>query len=208
MTSVVLPLFNEAESLATLHEELARAFADRPVEFVFVDDGSTDASWRVIRDLAAADPRVRAVRLRRNFGKAAALTAGFAEARGEVVLTLDADPSRTTRRRLGVSSVMPSQGALTWSRAGRRRPRPLQHKVGPSRLFNWVVSRWTGCHLHDHKLRVQGVSSRGPGRGRHLRRACTDSFRCSPTPGDSRLARSSSTTGPAGSGDRSMVWRG
>ncbi len=56
MTTVVLPLFNEAESLATLHQELARAFGDLPVEFIFVDDGSTDGSWRAVRELAAADP--------------------------------------------------------------------------------------------------------------------------------------------------------
>ena len=148
MTSVVLPLFNEAESLAQLHEELARAFADQPVEFLFVDDGSTDGSWRVIRDLAAIDPRVRAIRLRRNFGKSAALSAGFAEARGEVVMTLDADlqdnPAEVGRFLDAIASGLDVVSG--WKKA-RHDP---WHKVGPSRLFNWVVSRSTGCRLHDH----------------------------------------------------------
>lgn len=148
MTSVVLPLFNEAESLAQLHEELARTFADRPVEFLFVDDGSTDGSWRVIRDLGAIDPRVRAIRLRRNFGKSAALSAGFAEARGEVVMTLDADlqdnPAEVGRFLDAIASGLDVVSG--WKKA-RHDP---WHKVGPSRLFNWVVSRSTGCRLHDH----------------------------------------------------------
>ena len=148
MTSVVLPLFNEAESLAQLHVELARAFADQPVEFLFVDDGSTDGSWRVIRDLGAIDPRVRAIRLRRNFGKSAALSAGFAEARGEVVMTLDADlqdnPAEVGRFLDAIASGLDVVSG--WKKA-RHDP---WHKVGPSRLFNWVVSRSTGCRLHDH----------------------------------------------------------
>ena len=94
MTSIVIPLFNEGESLRTLHAELDRVFADGargPVEFLFVDDGSRDDSWAVVQELAEGDPRVRGIRFRRNFGKAAALTAGFEAARGEIVFTLDGD---------------------------------------------------------------------------------------------------------------------
>lgn len=148
MTSVVLPLYNEAESLVQLHQELAAAFATSPVEFVFVDDGSTDGSWRVIRELAEIDPRIRAVRLRRNFGKAAALTAGFAEVRGEVVLTLDADlqddPAEIGRF---LDAIATGLDVVSGWKKTRHDP---WHKVGPSRLFNWVVSRSTGCRLHDH----------------------------------------------------------
>ena len=93
MISVVVPVHNEAESLTTLHGELDRAFAalgaSDAVEFLFIDDGSRDGSWTVIGSLAEADPRVRGVRFRRNFGKAAALTAGFGMARGAIVFTLD-----------------------------------------------------------------------------------------------------------------------
>jgi glycosyltransferase involved in cell wall biosynthesis len=148
MTSVVLPLLNEAESLPILHAELTQAFEGQPAEFIFVDDGSTDRSWAVIQGLAAVDPRVKAVRLRRNFGKAAALTAGFAVASGEIVLTLDADlqdnPAEVARF---LQAITGGFDVVSGWKKTRHDP---WHKVAPSRLFNWVVSRMTGCSLHDH----------------------------------------------------------
>src|SRR5262245_36151524 len=83
MLSAVIPVLNEVDSLAALHGELSTVAAERgyDLEIVFVDDGSTDGSWEKITTLAAADPRVRGIRFRRNFGKAAALSAGFEAAR-------------------------------------------------------------------------------------------------------------------------------
>ena len=80
MLSIVIPVFNEGDSLAALHRELAEVAAAQGYELdiMFVDDGSTDGSWEAIRQLAAADPRVRGIRFRRNFGKAAALAPAFA----------------------------------------------------------------------------------------------------------------------------------
>ena len=151
MISVVIPLYNEAESLETLHGELSRVVAEQglgPVEFVFVDDGSRDASWSVVRRLADRDPRVRAIRLRRNFGKAAALTAGFQAVRGEIVFTLDGDlqddPAEIPRFLERLNS-----GLDVVSGWKRRRHDPW-HKVYPSRVFNAMVSGLTGCRLHDH----------------------------------------------------------
>lgn len=151
MISIVVPLYNEAESLAALHAELARMFDAGtlgPAEFVFVDDGSRDGSWSVVRKLAAADPRVRGVRFRRNFGKAAALTAGFRAARGSTVLTLDGDlqddPAEIPRFLAKLD-----EGLDVVSGWKRTRHDPW-HKVGPSRVFNRLVSSLTGCHLHDH----------------------------------------------------------
>lgn len=148
MTSVVIPVFNEAESLPLLYEELARAFEGRDVEWIFVDDGSHDASWKALRDLAARDPRVRAIRLRRNFAKAAALMAGFAEVRGDVVLTMDADlqddPAEVPRFLEAID------GGLDVVSGWKKTRHDPWHKVAPSRLFNWTVSKMTGCHLHDH----------------------------------------------------------
>jgi glycosyltransferase involved in cell wall biosynthesis len=94
MISIVIPIHNESESLPALLEELDRVCAGAtlgPVEYILVDDGSRDDSWGVIQRLAGQNPRVRAIRFRRNFGKAAALTAGFQTALGTVVFTLDAD---------------------------------------------------------------------------------------------------------------------
>ncbi|MDB5349129.1 MAG: glycosyl transferase [Planctomycetota bacterium] len=148
MISVVLPLFNEVESLATLHEELSLAFATMEAEFLFVDDGSQDRSWAELRTLAEADPRVRAIRLRRNFGKAAALTAGFREAKGEVIMTMDADlqddPAEVPRFLEAIA------GGLDVVSGWKRTRHDPWHKVAPSRVFNWAVSRLTGCRLHDH----------------------------------------------------------
>ena len=155
MNSIVIPLYNEAESLPRLYAELAAMFptpsaSAEPdaIEFVFIDDGSRDGSWSVIKKLADRDPRVRAIRFRRNFGKAAALTAGFEAARGEIVFTLDADlqddPAEIPRFLLKLD-----EGLDVVSGWKKRRYDPW-HKVYPSRIFNWMVSSLTGCKLHDH----------------------------------------------------------
>jgi glycosyltransferase involved in cell wall biosynthesis len=162
MISVVIPLYNEAESLATLHAELDRVFASGggalgPAEFVFVDDGSRDGSWAVVRGLAERDPRVKGIRFRRNFGKAAALTAGFKAAQGNIVFTLDGDlqddPAEIPRflDKLG-------QGLDVVSGWKKRRYDPW-HKVYPSRVFNAMVSGLTGCRLHDHNCGYKAYRS-------------------------------------------------
>src|SRR5437879_11977680 len=93
MISVVIPVYNEQDSLAVLYDELNRTAqaANLRFEILFVDDGSSDGSWDVIRALAEQHADVHGIRFRRNFGKAAALSAGFAAARGDVIMTLDAD---------------------------------------------------------------------------------------------------------------------
>ena len=152
MISFVIPLYNEIENLADLHAELATAVASaglEEVEFLFIDDGSTDGSWHVIEDLAADDPRVRGVRFRRNFGKAAALTAGFRAAAGELVFTLDGDlqddPAEVSRFLARID-----EDGLDLVSGWKRKRHDPWHKVGPSRIFNRLVSRITGLHLHDH----------------------------------------------------------
>lgn len=150
MLSTVIPVFNEVDSLATLHQELADVAAKHgyTLDIVFVDDGSTDDSWKAIQMLAGRDPRVRGLRFRRNFGKAAALSAGFHAARGELVMTLDADlqddPHEIPRflERMGEGLDVVSG----WKQV-RHDP---WHKVLPSRVFNAMVSKLTGVALHDH----------------------------------------------------------
>jgi glycosyltransferase involved in cell wall biosynthesis len=151
MITVVVPVYNEEGSLALLHGELDavfRAQVSGPVEFLFVDDGSRDGSWRVLSDLAARDPRVRAIRFRRNFGKAAALSAGFRAAQGELIFTLDADlqddPAEIPRL---LARLEEGNDVVSGWKKNRRDP---WHKVYPSRVFNWMVSTLTGCRLHDH----------------------------------------------------------
>jgi len=150
MLSIVIPVFNEEESLAELHGELdAVAKANGyDLDLVFVDDGSTDGSWKRIESLAGDDSRVSGIRFRRNFGKAAALSAGFAAARGDIVLTLDADLQDDPAEIPRFLAAM-NEGIDVVSGYKKRRHDPW-HKVGPSRVFNWMVGAVTKVRLHDH----------------------------------------------------------
>ncbi len=150
MLSVVIPVYNEAESLEALHRELTEVAAtqDYQIEVVFVDDGSRDGSWQTISQLAAKDSRVRGIRFRRNFGKAAALTAGFAVVRGDTVMTMDADlqddPHEIPRF---LATMKNNLDVVSGWKEVRHDP---WHKVMPSRVFNALVSGLTGVQLHDH----------------------------------------------------------
>lgn len=148
--SVVIPVFDEAPSLAELHRELAAA-ADAQqydVQIVMVDDGSTDASWQEIAELAAADSRVVGIRFRRNFGKAAALSAGFDSAVGETIVTLDADLQDQPAEIAKLLAKM-DEGFDVVSGWKKDRHDPW-HKRWPSKAFNWLVGLLTGVKLHDH----------------------------------------------------------
>jgi glycosyltransferase involved in cell wall biosynthesis len=149
--SVVIPVHNEKDSLPALLTELVAVFdggAIGSAEFLFVDDGSRDGSWQVLGQLARADPRVGAIRFRRNFGKAAALMAGFQAARGEFVFTMDGDlqddPAEIPRF---LDEMEKGHDVISGWKKVRYDP---WHKVYPSRVFNGMVSAMTGCHLHDH----------------------------------------------------------
>jgi dolichol-phosphate mannosyltransferase len=150
MLSIVIPVFNEDESLEKLHGELSAVAGDEgyDLEIIFIDDGSRDQSWSEVRRLVASDPRVRGVRFRRNFGKAAALSAGFEAARGDWVLTLDADLQDDPQEipRFLAETEKGFDVVSGWKQV-RHDP---WHKVGPSRIFNWLVGALTGVRLHDH----------------------------------------------------------
>jgi dolichol-phosphate mannosyltransferase len=150
MLSLVIPVYNELDSLPELHRELREVAAEHgyTLDIVFVDDGSTDGSWETIERLAKEDPGVQGIRFRRNFGKAAALSAGFEAARGDIVLTLDADLQDDPHEIPRFLEAM-NTGLDVVSGWKQVRHDPF-HKVGPSRIFNWLVGRLTGVHLHDH----------------------------------------------------------
>ena len=147
--SVVVPVFNEEESLAELTERICAATGAELVlaEILFVDDGSTDGSWAEMRRLAAENPRVQAVRLRRNFGKAAALDVGVRQATGSIIVTMDAD-LQDDPVELPRFVEMIDQGYDLVSGWKKTRNDPLSKTV-PSRLFNWVTARASGTRLHD-----------------------------------------------------------
>jgi len=148
--SVVVPVLDEAESLGALHRELTAALEalGRPYEILFVDDGSGDGSFEVVEKLHRADDRVRGLQLRRNFGKAAALATGFREARGDLVVTLDADlqddPGELPKLLAALEEA--EVDLVSGWKQDRQDPRS---KTWPSRLFNCVTGRLTGLRLHD-----------------------------------------------------------
>jgi glycosyltransferase involved in cell wall biosynthesis len=158
--SLVIPVFNEKESLEPLLaeiEEVARALPDRTVETIFVDDGSRDGSWDVIAALAAKNPRVRGLRFQRNFGKAAALNAGFRNATGDIVMTLDADLQDDPHEIPEFLKKL-DEGFDLVSGYKQKRNDPI-YKVLPSRIFNWMVSTVTGVKLHDHNCGFKAYRS-------------------------------------------------
>lgn len=149
MISVVIPVHDEERSVALLHDELAAALdpLGRPWEAVFVDDGSNDGTLGALTRLHAAHDNVRVVCLRRNFGKAAALDAGFAEAAGELIVTIDGDlqddPAEIPRL---LAKLDEGYDLVSGWKAKRRDP--LTRRL-PSKLFNGVVGRVSGLKLHD-----------------------------------------------------------
>jgi len=150
MISVVVPVFDEAGSLEQLHRELSNVAVEHGYELqiVLVDDGSRDGSWETIERLARRDPRVLGIRFRRNFGKAAALSAGFDAAAGEVIVTLDADLQDSPAEIPKLLARL-DQGCEVVSGWKIDRQDPW-HKRWPSKGFNYLVGRLTGVQLHDH----------------------------------------------------------
>jgi glycosyltransferase involved in cell wall biosynthesis len=148
--SLVIPVYNEQESLVALLAEIEATArqANLELEVIFVDDGSRDGSWTVIAEQAHALPWVHGIRFRRNFGKAAALSAGFRAARGDIVFTLDADlqddPQEIPRF---LAALADRHDVVSGWKRTRHDP---WHKVFPSRVFNAMVSWLTGVKLHDH----------------------------------------------------------
>ena len=145
--SIIVPVYNEAESLPELAGQIRTALGERTFEVWLVDDGSDDGSWDVIRELSEADGRFGGVRFRRNYGKSAALAAGFRRASGRFVATLDADlqddpaelPEMVARLEAGADLVS------GWK---RKRNDPWEKRL-PSKFFNWVTRVASGIPLHD-----------------------------------------------------------
>ena len=150
MLSILVPVLNEEGSLAELHRQIAEACREGGVEWelLLIDDGSTDRSWPIIAELAERHPEVSGIRFRRNFGKAAAQMAGLRVARGDVLMTMDADlqddPAEIPRF---LEQIHAGYDVVNGWKQRRLDP---WHKVYPSKVFNWMVSRLTGLKLHDH----------------------------------------------------------
>ncbi len=147
--SVVIPLFNEQDTLDQLGEEIKSVFDKLAYDYelIFVDDGSTDNSLMIIKEMQTKDPKIRLLKLRKNFGKSTALSAGFKEARGEIVLTMDADLQDDPREITNFIDKI-QEGFDLVSGWKKVRHDPLS-KTLPSKLFNKVVNVLTGLKIHD-----------------------------------------------------------
>lgn len=150
--SVVVPLYNEAESLPELEAWIRRVMEEHQYsyEIIFVSDGSTDSSWQVICDLQANNPAVRGVKFRRNYGKSPGLQCAFERARGEVVITMDADLQDSPNEIPELYRMIKEEGYDLVSGWKRKRYDPVLSKNLPSKLFNATARRLSGIHnLHD-----------------------------------------------------------
>ncbi len=145
--SIIIPLYNEAQSLPELKAWTERALKDFTYELIFVDDGSTDGSWEVIRGLSG--PGVRGIRFRRNYGKSAALYEGFAAAQGDIVVTMDADLQDSPEEIPEMVRMIREEGYDLVSGWKQHRKDNALTKNLPSKLYNWTARKVTGIRLHD-----------------------------------------------------------
>ena len=149
--SVIIPLYNEEESLPELHEWIDRVMQANhfSYETIFVDDGSTDQSWAVIEEMKSKCPDIRAIKFRRNYGKSPALYCGFKEAEGDVIITMDADLQDSPDEIPELYRMITEDGYDLVSGYKQKRYDPLS-KTLPTKLFNATARRISGIHnLHD-----------------------------------------------------------
>ncbi len=148
--SVVVPLYNEEESLEELAAWITRVCRAEGIsyEVIFIDDGSTDGSWGVVEAIAAADPAIHGIKFSRNYGKSAALYAGFEAARGEVVITMDADLQDSPDEIPELRRMILEEGYDLVSGWKKERHDPLSKRL-PSKFFNATTRLVSGIRLHD-----------------------------------------------------------
>ena len=149
--SVIIPAYNECESLPELSAWIARVIQEHgfSYEVLFVDDGSTDGTWKVIQGLASEDSRIHGICFRRNYGKSAALYCGFARAQGEVVFTMDADLQDSPDEIPEMYRMVMEEGYDLVSGWKQQRKDNALTKNLPSKLYNATARRITGIKLHD-----------------------------------------------------------
>lgn len=159
--SVVIPLLNEEESLKELHDWIVSVMQSNSFsyEILFIDDGSTDTSWKVITQLSLSNPHVKGIRLLKNFGKSQALHAGFAEAKGDVVITMDADLQDNPEEIQGLYRMITEEGFDLVSGWKKKRYDSYFSKNLPSKLFNWAARRTSGVKLNDFNCGLKAYSN-------------------------------------------------
>lgn len=149
--SIVIPLLNEAESLKELHQWITSVMSETPYiyEILLVDDGSTDMSWEIIKELQQKDDHVKAIRFLKNFGKSQALHAGFKRAKGNIVFTMDADLQDSPEEIPEMIDILETKKLDLLSGWKKKRYDSVLFKNLPSKLFNYAARKTSGLKLHD-----------------------------------------------------------
>ncbi len=159
--SVVIPLLNEEDSLKELHDWIVSVMQSNSFsyEILFIDDGSTDASWNVISELSEVNPNVKGIRFMKNFGKSQALHAGFSKAEGNIVITMDADLQDNPEEIPELYKMIAEDGFDLVSGWKKKRYDSILSKNLPSKLFNWAARRTSGVKLNDFNCGLKAYSN-------------------------------------------------
>jgi len=158
--SVIIPLLNEEESLPELSQWIERVMKENgfTYEVIFIDDGSTDNSWKTILDLKAKNPNIRGIKFRRNYGKSAALNIGFEAAKGDVIITMDADLQDNPEEIPELYRMIVEDGFDIVSGWKKKRYDPITKTI-PTKLYNSVTSWMSGVKLHDMNCGLKSYDS-------------------------------------------------
>jgi glycosyltransferase involved in cell wall biosynthesis len=159
--SIVIPLYNEDESIDELHLKIVSSLSNSSLnyEIIFIDDGSSDNSWNIIKDLTKRFNNIRAIRFLTNYGKSMALSAGFKLTKGEVVVTMDADLQDDPNEILQLYNVLINEDYHIVSGWKRKRYDSLIFKNLPSKLFNWAARLSSGIKLNDFNCGIKAYKS-------------------------------------------------
>jgi glycosyltransferase involved in cell wall biosynthesis len=151
MLSVVIPAYNEEENVPILYEKLKKVLDSlgEDYEIIFVDDGSTDGTYQRLKQLAEKDSRLKVIRFKTNYGQTAAMSAGFEHAKGDVIITLDADLQNDPED-IPLLLEKLEEGYHVVSGWRKDRKDPFLSRKLPSMVANWLISKITGVHLHDY----------------------------------------------------------
>ena len=155
--SIVIPLFNESESLEELHDWILSSISSnsKSFEIIFIDDGSSDNSWQIIKNLAKKNKHTHGILFPKNFGKSQALNAGFKLAKGDYVITMDADLQDSPDEIIKMIKTLKEKKLDIVSGWKKKRHDSFFLKNLPSKLFNWAARRVSGIHLHDFNCGIK-----------------------------------------------------
>lgn len=158
--SVLVPLFNEEESITELCQWISRVMKEHgfTYEILLVDDGSTDNSWQVVEEIYSGNPNVKGIRFNRNYGKSAALNTGFKAAKGRVLITMDADLQDSPDEIPALYRMITVDGFDLISGWKKKRYDPISKTI-PSKFFNWVTRKISDIHLHDFNCGLKAYRS-------------------------------------------------